>query len=55
MDNGKLTAAGLEKLKSQLKHVDFSQFEQDPDLNKISDLFTVKSIVDYVTDKVAAA
>lgn len=51
VSNGKLTPAGLDKLKSQLKHVDFTTFSQDPDLNKISDLFTVKSIVDYVNIK----
>jgi len=53
VDNGKITPTGLKALKTQLPHVDFSEFEKDPDLNKISDLFTVKSIIDYVTAKVA--
>lgn len=52
VENGKLTAAGLEKLKSQMGHVDFSDFEADPDLNKISDLFKVESIVKYIESKV---
>ncbi|MBN2210704.1 MAG: acyl carrier protein [Sedimentisphaerales bacterium] len=53
VDNGKVTPEGLKTLKTQLPHVDFSEFEKDPDLNKISDLFTVKSIIDYVASKVA--
>ena len=53
VNNGKITAEGLKTLKEQLPHVDFSEFEKDPDLNKISDLFTVKSIIDYVQAKVA--
>jgi acyl carrier protein len=52
VDNGKLTAAGLEKLKSQMPHVDFTEFEDDPDLNKISDLFCVSSIVKFIEGKV---
>ena len=52
VENGKLTAAGLETIKSQMPHVDFSSFESDPDLSKISDLFTVESIVKYIEKKV---
>ena len=51
VNNGKLTAAGVAKLKSSMPHVDFAGFEKDPDLNKISDLFTVQSIVNYVASK----
>jgi acyl carrier protein len=52
VNNGKLTAAGLAKLKTQMAHVDFTEFEKDPDLNKISDLFCVNSIVKFVESKV---
>lgn len=52
VNNGKLTAAGLAKLKTQMAHVDFTEFEKDPDLNKISDLFCVSSIVKFVESKV---
>ena len=51
VDNGKLTEKGLAKIKSQMPHVDFADFEKDPDLNKISDLFKVGSIVKYVENK----
>lgn len=53
--DGKLTPAGLEHIKKQMPHVDFSDFEEDPDLNKISDLFRVDSIVKYIEGKVIAA
>jgi acyl carrier protein len=49
--DGKLTAAGLAQLKVSMQHVDFGEFEKDPDVNKISDLFTVESIVKYVERK----
>jgi len=52
VNNGKLTAAGLAKLKETMPHVDFGDFEKDPDLNKISDLFRVDSIVKYIQSKV---
>jgi acyl carrier protein len=52
VSNGKLTAEGLKQLKSQMKHADFTEFEKDPDLNKLSDLFRVKSIVNYVETKI---
>ena len=55
VSDGKLTAKGLEKLKGQMPHVDFSDFEADPDLNKTTDLFRVDSIVKYVETKINAA
>jgi len=55
VNDGKLTPVGLEKLKSQMAHVDFTEFEKDPDLNKISDLFRVDSIVNYIESKVNAS
>jgi len=35
-----------------MPHVNFAEFEKDPDLNKISDLFCVSSIVKFVESKV---
>ena len=54
VNNGKCTAKGLEELKKRMPHADFTQFEKDPDLNKMPDLFTVKTIVNYVQNKVNA-
>lgn len=50
--DGKVTAAGLAELKDKMPHTDFSEFEADPDVNKLADLFTVDSIVNFVEGKV---
>jgi hypothetical protein len=49
--NGKLNRAGMVALKEQFKHADWSKFEQDPDVSKILDVFTVGTIVDFVQRK----
>jgi acyl carrier protein len=51
VDNGKLTETGLAELKSKMPHTNLGTFEQDPDINKLPDLFTVNSIVNYVETK----
>ena len=51
--DGKLTASGLAQLKTSMPHVDFTEFEQDPDINKMAELFKVQTIVNYVKGKVA--
>jgi len=55
VNNGKLTEKGLEELKNRMPHTDFSEFASDPDINKIGDLFTVGSIVNFVENKLNAA
>ena len=52
VENGKLTPAGLTKLKESLPHVDLGDFESDPDLNKMQELFKVQTIVNYVASRV---
>ena len=52
VQDGKLTPAGLTQLKTSMPHADFSQFEQDPDINKMAELFKVQTIVNYVMGKV---
>jgi acyl carrier protein len=51
INNGKLTPKGLEELKKRMPHTDFSEFANDPNVNKIGDLFTVESLVNYVDSK----
>ena len=51
--DGKLTEQGLTELKTRMPHADFSDFEQDPDINKMAELFTVQTIINYVKRKVA--
>ena len=48
---GKLTEPGLAEFKQRMPHADLSEFENDPDISKIMDLFTVQTIVNYVTRK----
>ncbi|MDY7009195.1 MAG: acyl carrier protein [Planctomycetota bacterium] len=51
--DGKLTDAGMVKLKESMPHVEFGDFDQDPDVNKLSELFKVQTIVNYVRNKTA--
>ncbi len=53
VQGGRITPAGMEELKKRMPHMDFSQLEQDPDINKMH--FTVDTIVNYIETKVAAA
>ena len=53
--NGKFTDQGLIKIKAAMPHADFAEFEQDPDVNKMPDLFTVKTLVNYVEAKLQPA
>ncbi len=55
VDGDRMTPVGLDMLKKAMPHADFSQFEQDPCVSKMPDLFTVKTIVNYVEGKLAAA
>ncbi len=50
--DGKLTPSGLEQLKQRMPHADLSEFEKDPDVNKLAELFKVQTIVNYVMGKV---
>ena len=54
VSNGKFTAMGLEKIKKAMPHADFSSFQSDPDVNKVPDLFTVRTLVNYIQAKLAA-
>ena len=53
--NGKLTEKGLAELRDKMPHTDLTEFEKDPDINKMGDLFTVNAIVNYVENKLDAA
>ena len=51
VDNGKLTEAGLAKLKESLPHVDFGELEQSSEVSNLMGLFKVQTIVNYVSAK----
>jgi len=52
---GKLTPDGLSLVKTRLPHVDFSQFEKDPQISRLGALFTVGAVVSFVERKLAKA
>lgn len=51
VQDGKITPKGLEELKARMPHVDFSKFEQDPQLSRIGSIFTVDALVNFVEAK----
>ena len=53
VQNGRLTPAGLTQLKKGMPHADFSEFEKDPNVSKMAELFKVQTIVNYIKTKVA--
>ena len=55
VSNGKFTPQGLSQIKAKMPHADFSKFEADPDVSKMPDLFTVKTLVNYIEGKLQAA
>ena len=54
VSGGKLTEKGLAEIKDKMPHTDLSEFEKDPDVNKIADLFTVDAIVNFIDLKINA-
>jgi acyl carrier protein len=53
--DGKLTETGLTELRSKMSYIEIGEFANDPDINKLGDLFTVGTIVSYVDSKLNAA
>ncbi|HOM61588.1 MAG TPA: acyl carrier protein [Anaerohalosphaeraceae bacterium] len=51
VSGGKLTPKGLAELKARMPHTDLTEFEKDPDVNKIADLFNVGAIVNFLETK----
>ncbi len=55
VQDGKVTQKGIDALKDKLPHVNFTEFEKDPDVSKVGDIFTVDTIVRFVERKLEAA
>lgn len=55
VEGDRMTETGLKTLKSSMPHADFAEFEKDPAVSKMADLFTVGTIVCYVERKLEAA
>src|SRR5438552_10193860 len=49
--DGKVTAKGLAELRDKMPYADLTEFEKNPTLEGISDLFTVNLIVSYIESK----
>jgi len=54
VDDGKFTDAGMAMLKERMPHVDFSNFQTNREVEKVAELITVKSIVEFVERKLAS-
>jgi acyl carrier protein len=52
VQDGRVTAKGLNELKTRMPYADLATFEKDPQFENIGDLFTVDLIVRYVKSKV---
>jgi acyl carrier protein len=51
VQDGKLTAQGLAELRTRIHFADLSEFEKDPQLSHVGDLFTVELVTRYVAGK----
>ena len=52
--DGRVTPKGLAELRAKMPYADLSEFEANPTLEGISDLFTVHLIVSYIESKLAS-
>jgi len=53
VQNGRITPEGMAELKKRMPHMDFSELDKDPDINKMQ--FTVNTVVNYIENKLKAA
>jgi acyl carrier protein len=51
VQNGKVTPRGLEELRAKMPFADLKDFEKDPQVSNLSDLFTVALITNYIKGK----
>ncbi len=54
VQNGRVTDKGLAELRERMPFADLSDFEKDPEVSKISDLFTVDLITRYIAGKLGS-
>ncbi|MEY4769292.1 MAG: Acyl carrier protein [Planctomycetota bacterium] len=53
VQNGKVTDAGMALLRQKLPHIDFTTFDKDRNVKSLSEVFTVKSLCDFLERKLA--
>ncbi|TMQ35829.1 MAG: acyl carrier protein [Planctomycetota bacterium] len=51
VQEGRVTERGLEELRARMPFADLSNFEKNPEVSAISDLFTVDMITRYIQGK----
>ena len=51
VQDGKVTDKGIAELKLRMPHADISPLEEDPDVNKVGEVFTVDAVVKFVMAK----
>jgi acyl carrier protein len=51
VQNGRVTEKGLAELRARMPFADLAQFEQNPEMSNLSDLFTVDLITRYIQGK----
>jgi acyl carrier protein len=51
IQDGRVTTKGLDELRTKMPFADFTGFEKNPEVNAISDLFTVDMIARYIQGK----
>jgi len=51
VQNGRVTAAGMQQLKERLPHADFSKLDSNPEVTKVGQIFTVGALVNFVERK----
>jgi acyl carrier protein len=54
VQNGRVTEKGLAELRARMPFADLSQFEQEPRVSAIGDLFTVEMITRYLQGKLTS-
>lgn len=54
VENGHVTEKGMQMLKERLPHADFSALEDNPDISKVGEIFTVDALVNFVERKLSA-
>jgi acyl carrier protein len=51
VQDGRVTSKGLEELRSKMPFADLTQFEENPEVGNLSNLFTVDLITRYIQGK----
>jgi len=51
VQDGKVTDAGLTALRAKMPHADIDAFAQDPEVDKLGDVFTVAMVCKFIKSK----